>query len=134
MNFQKLREERIPKVVHHRLACGGEARLAGSRVCVWNIIWNLNNGRTEEELLEDFPRLTLADIKAAKKYYCENKQEIDYDIYNHSRDFRSLGDFGSLDRWPNEYNKTAIIEKRRGQTACSGKFDRKNCPSCADDN
>ena len=85
MNFQKLKEARIPKVVHHRLACGGEARLAGSRVCVWNIIWNLNNGCMEEELLEDFPRLTLADIKAAKKYYRENKQEIDYDIYNHSQ-------------------------------------------------
>jgi len=33
--------------------------------------------------LEDFPRLTLADIKAAKEYYRENKQEIDYDICNH---------------------------------------------------
>jgi len=83
MNFQKLKEERISKVVHHRLACGEEARLAGSRVCVWNIIWNLNNGRTEKELLEDFPRLTLADIEVAKEYYRENKQEIDYDIYNH---------------------------------------------------
>ena len=96
MNFPKLKEERIPKVVHHRLACGGEARLAGSRVCslrsavtawtaVWNIIWNLNNGHTEKELLEDSPRLTIADIKAAKKYYRENKQEIDYDICNHSQ-------------------------------------------------
>lgn len=42
MCFQKVTEARIPKVVHHRLVCGGEARLSGTRVCVWNIIWHLN--------------------------------------------------------------------------------------------
>ncbi len=90
MVFQKVKEQRIPKVVHHRLVCGGEARLSGTRVCVWNIIWHLNQNRTAEELLEDFPRLTLADIEIAKKYYQDNKPEIDYDIYAHSQDQREM--------------------------------------------
>ena len=84
MSCQKIKEARIPQIVHHRLVCGGEARLSGTRVCVWNLIWHLNHDRTAEELLEDFPRLALADSQAAKIYYRDNKQEIDYDIYNHS--------------------------------------------------
>lgn len=85
MVFQKVKEPRIPKVVHHRLVCGGEARLSGTRVCVWNIIWHLHQKRTAKELLEDFPRLMLADIEVAEKYYHDNKPEIDSDIYIHSK-------------------------------------------------
>ena len=96
MRLQKVKEARIPKVVHHRLVCGGEARLSGTRVCVWNIIWHLNHDRTAEELLEDFPRLTLADIEAAKNYYWDNKQEIDFDIYIHSQDLRKIKEIHSF--------------------------------------
>ena len=90
MVFQPVKEQREPKVVHHRLVCGGEARLSGTRVCVWNIIWHLRHNRTAEELLEDFPRLTLADIEVAERYYRNNKPEIDYDIYVHSQDQREV--------------------------------------------
>ena len=96
MCFQKVKEARIPKIVHHQLVCGGEARLSGTRVCVWNIIWHLNHDRTTEELLEDFPRLTLTDIEVAKKYYWDNKQEIDYEIYIHSQDLREMKEIPSF--------------------------------------
>jgi hypothetical protein len=48
------------------------------------------NGSEEQDVYLDsvalnLHRLTLADIEAAKEYYRENKQEIDYDIYNHSQ-------------------------------------------------
>ena len=103
MVFQPVKEQREPKVVHHRLVCGGEARLSGTRVCVWNIVWLMRQNRTAEELLEDFPRLTLADIEVAEKYYQDNRPEIDYDIYVHSpdqRDVKKMPSFSESEECP----------------------------------
>ncbi len=44
--------------------CGGETVIAGTRVTVRTILASLAEGVTVDELLLDFPSLTVADIQA----------------------------------------------------------------------
>src|SRR5512135_2822071 len=57
--------------------CGGKACVAGTRIRVQDIyIWHELRGQTPDEIVTDFPQLTLADVHAALAYYWDNRQEI----------------------------------------------------------
>ena len=65
------RIERTPGV------CGGDARIAGTRIPVWLLVAYRKDGVAEERLLEFYPSLTLADLSAAWWRYAENREEIE---------------------------------------------------------
>ncbi len=48
--------------------CHGKACIKGTRIMVSIILDNLAEGRTEKEILEDYPSLKKEDIKAALVY------------------------------------------------------------------
>lgn len=48
--------------------CSGHPRIAGTRIRVSNIIEMLADGLTHAEILEDYPHLNEADIRAALKF------------------------------------------------------------------
>ena len=75
----------LPVIREHIVAtpetCGGKPRIAGSRIRVKDVvIMHERQGRRPEEIVSEFPHLTLADIHAALAYYYDNVAEIEADI------------------------------------------------------
>lgn len=61
--------------------CGGKARVSGTRIRVQDIyIWNELQGRSPDEIVSDFPQLTLADVHAALAYYWDHTDEIQKEL------------------------------------------------------
>lgn len=57
--------------------CGGKPRIAGHRIRVQDIyVWHELGGQTPEEIVTNFPQLTLAQVHAALAYYWDHKDEI----------------------------------------------------------
>ena len=56
--------------IHH-----GEACIRGTRIPVAVIVGSLADGMSFEEILEEYPQLTLDDIRAALAYAAEALQE-----------------------------------------------------------
>lgn len=58
--------------------CGGRPRIDGTRIRVQDVmIWHERLGRSAEEIVRDFPQLSLAQIYAALAYYYDHRAEID---------------------------------------------------------
>ncbi|MBI3649437.1 MAG: DUF433 domain-containing protein [Acidobacteria bacterium] len=61
--------------------CGGKACIAGSRIRVMDImIWYEHQGMTPDEIVFQFPGLTLSDVHIALAYYYDHLEEIRDDI------------------------------------------------------
>lgn len=54
----------------------GKPCIKGTRITVWDILGWLSNDMTYEEILEDFPTLTKADILAALAYSAHREGNI----------------------------------------------------------
>ena len=67
--------------------CGGKPRIAGTRIRVQDVyVWRELHGQTPEEIVVQFPQLTLADVHSAIAYYLDHLEEI-------RRDLREEADF-----------------------------------------
>ena len=61
--------------------CGGKPCIAGTRIRVQDIwTWHELQGLTPEEIVTQFPQLSLADIHAALTYYYDHRGEIQRQI------------------------------------------------------
>ncbi|MDQ3222757.1 MAG: DUF433 domain-containing protein [Gemmatimonadota bacterium] len=56
---------------------GGDACVRDTRIAVWTLVRLKRLGRTDEQLVEDFPGLTPADLDAAWAYFRQHSGEID---------------------------------------------------------
>ena len=56
--------------------CGGEARIARTRIPVWLLVRQKQLGLSENELLSDYPTLRLEDLSNAWNYFRAHKDEI----------------------------------------------------------
>jgi len=57
--------------------CGGKPRIAGSRIRVQDIVvWHEGHGLSPDEIVSQFPGITLADVYAALTYYHDHREEI----------------------------------------------------------
>ncbi|MEZ4903475.1 MAG: DUF433 domain-containing protein [Spirosomataceae bacterium] len=54
----------------------GKPCIKGTRIAVWDILGWLSSGMTNEEIIEDFPSLTKADILAALAYSAHREENI----------------------------------------------------------
>jgi uncharacterized protein (DUF433 family) len=57
--------------------CGGRACIAGHRVRVLDVVtWHEHQGMSPDEIVNQVPSLSLADVHAALAYYFEHLAEI----------------------------------------------------------
>ncbi len=56
--------------------CGGEARIARTRIPVWLLVRQQQLGISEHEILSDYPSLRAEDLYNAWNYYRVHKNEI----------------------------------------------------------
>ncbi len=57
--------------------CGGRPRIAGSRIRVQDIVIEHETwGRSPDEIAQQYPDITLADIYAALAYYHDHQEAI----------------------------------------------------------
>jgi uncharacterized protein (DUF433 family) len=56
--------------------CGGDARIANTRIPIWVIVQARNLGNTEADLLADYPSLNATDLANAWTYATAHSAEI----------------------------------------------------------
>ncbi len=60
--------------------CGGKAAIDATRVRVNNVAFLWRQGKTAEEILIEYPDLSLGQVHAALGYYYDNKDEIEAEL------------------------------------------------------
>lgn len=61
--------------------CGGKPRVAGSRIQVKHLaVMHERQGMSPEEIVSEFPHLTLADVYSALAYYHDHREAINAEI------------------------------------------------------
>ena len=66
-------------IVKTKRICGGSARIAGTRVAVWEIVSWHRLGWSEERIAKELC-LELEQVRAALAYYEKHKEEIEREI------------------------------------------------------
>ena len=71
----------IPRIVRTPGTCGGKPRIDGHRIKVEHIaVCYERLGMSPDEIVDEHPTITLAQVHAALAYYFEHKTEVDADI------------------------------------------------------
>jgi uncharacterized protein (DUF433 family) len=66
--------------------CGGKARIAGHRIRVVDVVrWHEHRGMSADEIVSQFPSLTLADVHTALAYYFDHVDEIQAEMRDEQR-------------------------------------------------
>jgi uncharacterized protein (DUF433 family) len=60
---------------------GGKPRIAGHRITVSDIaFWHERMGMSPDEIVSEYPTITLSDVHAALAYYFDHRDEVDREI------------------------------------------------------
>ena len=59
--------------------CGGRLRIEGTRITINQIAVLYKQGYNAEEIADQYPHLTMAQVYAALSHYLANQEEIDAD-------------------------------------------------------
>lgn len=62
------KEKSLNRISSNSEIMHGKPCIKGTRIPVWLVIAMLGDGMTEDEILSNYPSLSLKDIKAALKY------------------------------------------------------------------
>ena len=57
--------------------CGGRLRIDGTRITVMQLVTLYKQGFTAEEIADQYPHLTLAQVYTALAYYHANQSEVE---------------------------------------------------------
>lgn len=69
-----------PGIVQSPDVCGGEPRIAGTRIPVWALVQYRKLGVSEADLLHAYPTLNAEDLTNAWAYYKRHPAEIEKQI------------------------------------------------------
>ena len=79
-----------PHIVKEPGYCGGKAAIDNTRIRVNNVVFLHNEGKTPDEILVEYPDLSLAQIHAALTYYYDHKDEIEAEFAESERVFEEM--------------------------------------------
>ena len=68
----------------------GTPRVAGTRSRVVNIVCDMRNGLTPQQIHQQYPHLSMAQIHAALAYYYDHQPELDAAIERELREVDSV--------------------------------------------
>ena len=80
-------------VIHHYIECkpgfaGGSPVIVGTKFPVRSVVgYILKMGMTPEELVREFPYLTLSQIYGALSFYYDHKAQVDQDILENTEEY-----------------------------------------------
>ena len=57
--------------------CGGKARIDGKRITAYHIGTRIEGGSDPKDVAAKFDHVSVEEVKAAYKYYCEHSEEMD---------------------------------------------------------
>lgn len=69
-----------PYIVKNPEICGGSPTISGTRISVRLIASRVKCGDASEDILRDYPHLTLAQIHDAISYYFDHKEELEKEL------------------------------------------------------
>ena len=69
-----------PHIVRIEDICGGRPIIADTRISVRTVVERVRLGDSPEQIVEDYPPLTLAQVYDALSYYHEHRSEIEAEI------------------------------------------------------
>lgn len=92
--------------------CGGQPVVDDTRVRVKNLAVLAKQGRTPQQIAEDYPGLTLGQIHAALTYYYDNPGEIEAAIVADEQAFDELNRY-----WREHVLHTTASPAARGEQA-----------------
>lgn len=79
------------RIVRQTGTCGGKPRVSGTRIRVQDIyVWHHVQGKSPEEIVHDFPQLSMADVYAALAYFWIYRDELLADLEQRRREFDRL--------------------------------------------
>jgi uncharacterized protein (DUF433 family) len=61
--------------------CGGDARIANTRIPVWLLVLSRKRGSSDADLFADYPTLTADDLNAAWDFYRKHPLETEQGIW-----------------------------------------------------
>jgi uncharacterized protein (DUF433 family) len=70
--------------------CGGRLRIDGTRITVNQIAVLYKQGYNAEDIADQYPHLTMAQVYAALSHYHANKEEIEADLTAEDQEARRL--------------------------------------------
>ena len=60
--------------------CGGRLRIDGTRITILQITTLYKRGLSAEDIADQYPHLTLAQVYAALAYYHANREEVEAEL------------------------------------------------------
>ena len=70
--------------------CGGRLRIDGTRITVNQIAVLYKQGYNAEEIADQYPHLTMAQVYAALSHYHANQEEIEADLTAEEQEAKGL--------------------------------------------
>jgi uncharacterized protein (DUF433 family) len=98
-----------------------EPRIAGHRIRVMDIVlWHNKCGWSPDEIVFQFPQLTLADVYAALTYYWDHKKEIEAEIRRSEE-----AEAKARSRHPSKL--TEKLEEKRSEVLSGRAYPKRRC-------
>jgi len=70
--------------------CGGRLRIEGTRITVNQIVVLYKQGYSPEDIVDQYPHLTFAQVYTALAYYHANSEEIETDLSAENKEAEEL--------------------------------------------